>query len=99
MGYGENEAVKVPAFTGHSFTGEAHRNLYSRGSALFVINLDTAVQEVPFPANIDVCDIAKHKELMKQYGLGPSSGIVTSLNLCFQIWSGDDIYWEGPEHV
>ena len=39
------------------------------------------MQEVPFPANIGICDVAKYKELMKQYGLGPSGGTVTSLNL------------------
>lgn len=46
-----------------------------------MINLDPAVHEVPFPANIDIRDTVKYKEVMKQYGLGPNGGIVTSLNL------------------
>lgn len=29
----------------------------------------------------DICDTVKYKEVMKQYGLGPNGGIVTSLNL------------------
>jgi GTPase SAR1 family protein len=43
--------------------------------------LDPAVFEVPYPANIDIRDTVKYKEVMKQYGLGPNGGIVTSLNL------------------
>ena len=29
----------------------------------------------------DICDTVNYKEVMKQYGLGPNGGIVTSLNL------------------
>ncbi|CAB3365596.1 Hypothetical predicted protein [Cloeon dipterum] len=47
----------------------------------YVINLDPACHEVPYPANIDIRDSVKYKEVMKQYGLGPNGGIVTSLNL------------------
>uniref|UniRef100_A0A3Q1MHU4 GPN-loop GTPase n=1 Tax=Bos taurus TaxID=9913 RepID=A0A3Q1MHU4_BOVIN len=43
--------------------------LHSQGCPPYVINLDPAVHEVPFPANIG------------EYGLGPNGGIVTSLNL------------------
>uniref|UniRef100_F6ZUF6 GPN-loop GTPase n=3 Tax=Monodelphis domestica TaxID=13616 RepID=F6ZUF6_MONDO len=55
--------------------------LHGLGSPPYVINLDPAVHEVPFPANIDIRDTVKYKEVMKQYGLGPNGGIVTSLNL------------------
>uniref|UniRef100_A0A8D0DSD5 GPN-loop GTPase n=1 Tax=Salvator merianae TaxID=96440 RepID=A0A8D0DSD5_SALMN len=47
----------------------------------YLINLDPAVHALPFPANIDIRDTVKYKEVMKQYGLGPNGGIVTSLNL------------------
>nr|XP_060640084.1 GPN-loop GTPase 1 [Anolis sagrei ordinatus] len=47
----------------------------------YIINLDPAVHTLPFPANIDIRDTVKYKEVMKQYGLGPNGGIVTSLNL------------------
>uniref|UniRef100_A0A670I7V1 GPN-loop GTPase 1 n=1 Tax=Podarcis muralis TaxID=64176 RepID=A0A670I7V1_PODMU len=56
-------------------------HLHSRGCPPYVINLDPAVHELPFPANIDIRDTVKYKEVMKQYGLGPNGGIVTSLNL------------------
>ena len=47
----------------------------------YVVNLDPACMEVPFPANVDVRDTVNYKEVMKQYGLGPNGAIVTSLNL------------------
>ncbi|XP_069461537.1 GPN-loop GTPase 1 [Ambystoma mexicanum] len=55
--------------------------LHSKDSPPYVINLDPAVHQIPFPANIDIRDTVKYKEVMKQYGLGPNGGIVTSLNL------------------
>jgi len=47
----------------------------------YVINLDPAVSEVPYPCNIDIQDTINYKEVMKQYGLGPNGAIMTSLNL------------------
>lgn len=69
----------------------------------YLINLDPACRDVPYPANIgnsyfskgidvflyiklsytflDIRDTINYKEVMKQYGLGPNGGIVTSLNL------------------
>ena len=56
-------------------------HLHSKKKPPYVVNLDPACSEVPFPANIDVRDTVNYKEVMKQYGLGPNGGIVTSLNL------------------
>ncbi|XP_032675414.1 GPN-loop GTPase 1 [Odontomachus brunneus] len=47
----------------------------------YVINLDPACKEVPYPANIDIRDTVNYKEVMKQYNLGPNGAIVTTLNL------------------
>ncbi|XP_043215877.1 GPN-loop GTPase 1-like [Amphibalanus amphitrite] len=55
--------------------------LYEKKPAPYVINLDPACAEMPYPANIDIRDTVKYKDVMKQYGLGPNGGIVTSLNL------------------
>ncbi|KAM9316317.1 GPN-loop GTPase 1 [Gastrophryne carolinensis] len=55
--------------------------LHEKHSPPYIINLDPAVHEIPFPANIDIRDTVKYKEVMKQYGLGPNGGIVTALNL------------------
>ena len=55
--------------------------MYARKETPYVVNLDPAVKEVPYPANIDIRDSVNYKEVMKQYKLGPNGGIVTSLNL------------------
>ncbi|XP_059612517.1 GPN-loop GTPase 1 [Phlebotomus argentipes] len=47
----------------------------------YVINLDPACKEVPYPVNIDVRDTVNYKAVMKEYKLGPNGGIVTALNL------------------
>ena len=47
----------------------------------YVVNLDPAVMTLPFGANIDICDTVQYKDVMKEYGLGPNGGILTSLNL------------------
>ena len=46
-----------------------------------MINLDPACLEVPYPANVDIRDTVKYKEVMKSYSLGPNGAIITSLNL------------------
>jgi len=56
-------------------------SLHMKKKRPYVMNLDPAVLEVPYPANIDIRDTVKYKEVMKQYSLGPNGGIVTSLNL------------------
>ncbi|AWP01116.1 putative GPN-loop GTPase 1 [Scophthalmus maximus] len=64
-----------------TFVQRLTAHLHNRKTPPYVINLDPAVHEVPFPANIDIRDTVNYKEVMKQYGLGPNGGIVTSLNL------------------
>jgi len=63
-----------------SFVFKLVSRLYNLGKP-YVVNLDPACKEVPYPANIDVRDTVNYKEVMKQYNLGPNGGIVTSLNL------------------
>ena len=55
--------------------------LHMKKKRPYVMNLDPAVLEVPYPCNIDIRDTVKYKEVMKQYSLGPNGAIVTSLNL------------------
>jgi len=47
----------------------------------YFVNLDPAVKETFFEANIDIRDNVNYKEVMKQYNLGPNGAITTSLNL------------------
>ncbi|XP_022696239.1 GPN-loop GTPase 1-like [Varroa jacobsoni] len=56
-------------------------HLYAQKRRPYVINLDPACHEVPYPVNVDIRDTVKYKEVMKQYKLGPNGAIVTSLNL------------------
>lgn len=58
-----------------------HSQTKDKRKVPYVVNLDPACMEVPYPANIDIRDTVNYKEVMKQYGLGPNGGIVTSLNL------------------
>jgi len=64
-----------------TFVQRLTSDLYRRKTAPYVVNLDPACREVPYPANIDIRDTVNYKEVMKQYNLGPNGGIVTSLNL------------------
>ncbi|KAM9408113.1 GPN-loop GTPase 1 [Pholidichthys leucotaenia] len=64
-----------------TFVQRLTAHLHSLRDPPYVINLDPAVHEVPFPTNIDIRDTVNYKEVMKQYSLGPNGGIVTALNL------------------
>lgn len=76
--------VLVIGMAGAGKTTLMHRmNLHMQetGKRGYYLNLDPAVRDVPFAANIDIRDTVNYKEVMKQYGLGPNGGILTSLNL------------------
>ena len=64
-----------------SFVQRIHAHLHQKERPTYLVNLDPAVYQVPFDPNIDIRDTVNYKEVMKQYGLGPNGGIVTSLNL------------------
>lgn len=64
-----------------TFVQQLTSNLYKQPQPPYVINLDPACLEVPYPANVDIRDTVKYKEVMKKYELGPNGGIITSLNL------------------
>lgn len=56
-------------------------HLHGQQDPPYVINLDPAVLNTPFEANIDIRDSVNYEEVMKQYNLGPNGGILTALNL------------------
>ncbi|CAB3979887.1 GPN-loop GTPase 1 [Paramuricea clavata] len=64
-----------------TFVQRINAHLHAKKTPPYVVNLDPAVYEVPYPANIDIRDTIKYKEVMKQYNMGPNGGIMTSLNM------------------
>ncbi|ORZ17650.1 hypothetical protein BCR42DRAFT_325798 [Absidia repens] len=64
-----------------TFMQRINAHLHSKKTPPYVLNLDPAVGNLPFTANIDIRDTVNYKEVMKQYNLGPNGGILTSLNL------------------
>jgi hypothetical protein len=46
---------------------------------VYIVNLDPAMMTLSFGANIDIYDTVRSMDVMKQYGLGPNGGILTSL--------------------
>ncbi|KAJ8878362.1 hypothetical protein PR048_018939 [Dryococelus australis] len=64
-----------------TFVQRLASHLFSEGRIPYVINLDPACHDVPYPANVDIRDTVNYKEVMRQYKLGPNGGIVTALNL------------------
>lgn len=76
--------VLVIGMAGSGKTTVMHRlnlHLNENNKKGYFVNLDPAVRNVPFNANIDIRDTVNYKEVMKQYGLGPNGAILTSLNL------------------
>lgn len=47
----------------------------------YVINLDPAVMNLPFGANIDIRDTIQYKDVMKQCDIRANGAILTSFNL------------------
>jgi len=64
-----------------SFIQRVNSYIHSNGKAGYLLNLDPAVSQVLFGANIDIRDTVNYKQVMKEYNLGPNGGILTSLNL------------------
>lgn len=76
--------IIVVGMAGTGKTTFLHRLVYHTQSSNirgYVINLDPAVMNLPYGANIDIRDTVRYKEVMKTYNLGPNGGILTSLNL------------------
>lgn len=55
--------------------------LQSKKEPPYMVNLDPAVTNLQYDPNIDIRDSVNYKKVMKDYGLGPNGGIMTSLNL------------------
>merc|ERR1719217_1795169 len=76
--------IIVLGMAGSGKTRFVHRlvtHLAMQQKKVYAVNLDPAVQLVPYPVNIDIRDTVKYKQVMKHFQLGPNGAIMTSLNL------------------
>lgn len=76
--------ILVIGMAGTGKTTLVHRlqhHATARGLRSYFINLDPAVSDVPYDANIDIRDTVSYGEVMRQYRLGPNGAIMTALNL------------------
>ena len=66
-----------------TFMGGLIDYLKSKGEEelLYSLNLDPAVQFLPYVPDNDIRSKVNYKDVMKKYGLGPNGAIMTSLNL------------------
>ncbi|KAJ1908302.1 GPN-loop GTPase 1 [Tieghemiomyces parasiticus] len=64
-----------------TFLQRLNSHLRTQKHVPYVLNLDPAVNKLPFGANIDIRDTIDYKQVMKDYTLGPNGAILTSLNL------------------
>lgn len=64
-----------------TFVQKLAEYLYDHDSPGYLINLDPACHDIPYPAHIDIRDTINYKKVMKDYELGPNGAIITSLNL------------------
>ena len=55
--------------------------LVSNSQFPYLVNLDPAVQFLPYTPDFDIRKHVDYKKTMKDYKLGPNGGIMTSLNL------------------
>ena len=68
----ENKRPKTVIIMGMAGSGKTTlmrrlcSHLHELKIPLYAMNLDPAVLQVPFPANIDIRDTIKYKEVMKQ---------------------------------
>ena len=62
-----------------------------KGKKTYNINLDPAVFEVNFPANIDIRDSVKYKNIMKTYKLGKGGNELNSVVVDRTEWSHFDM--------
>lgn len=64
-----------------TFVEKLSEYLHEEDNPPYLINLDPACRDTPYPANVDIRDAINYKRVMKDYELGPNGAIITSLNL------------------
>jgi GTPase SAR1 family protein len=64
-----------------TFVKKLEEEIVKNQKEAYIINMDPAVHDCLYEANLDIRDTIKYKEVMIANGLGPNGAIMTCLNL------------------
>lgn len=64
-----------------TFVRKLEEHLTSLNKESYIINMDPAVINTVYEANMDIRDTINYKEMMKSHNLGPNGSIMTCLNI------------------
>eukprot|EP00340_Litonotus_pictus_P013200 CAMPEP_0170539788 /NCGR_PEP_ID=MMETSP0209-20121228/104206_1 /TAXON_ID=665100 ORGANISM="Litonotus pictus, Strain P1" /NCGR_SAMPLE_ID=MMETSP0209 /ASSEMBLY_ACC=CAM_ASM_000301 /LENGTH=251 /DNA_ID=CAMNT_0010841919 /DNA_START=144 /DNA_END=899 /DNA_ORIENTATION=+ len=64
-----------------TFVSKLEEEILNKDQESYIINLDPAVHDTIYEANMDIRDTINYKDVMKTHNLGPNGSIMTSLNL------------------
>ncbi|MFX0084142.1 MAG: ATP/GTP-binding protein [Candidatus Hodarchaeota archaeon] len=62
-------------------TDSLQRFLLTKGASFTTINLDPAVQHIPYQADIDIRDYIDYNRLVDEYQLGPNGAMIAAADL------------------
>jgi|LauGreDrversion4_2_1035121.scaffolds.fasta_scaffold714827_2 GTPase SAR1 family protein len=64
-----------------TFVKKLEEHLNENEKESYIINMDPAVINTFYEANMDIRDTINYKEMMKSHNLGPNGSIMTCLNI------------------
>ncbi|RKO94844.1 GPN-loop GTPase, partial [Blyttiomyces helicus] len=64
-----------------SFVAKFGEHLQKQGKTIYLINLDPAVENLPFEPKLDIRDTIDYKGIMKDLVLGPNGAIMACMNI------------------
>ncbi|MFX0152356.1 MAG: ATP/GTP-binding protein [Candidatus Hodarchaeota archaeon] len=62
-------------------TASLQRHLTNKGASLTIVNLDPAVQHIPYQADVDIRDYIDFNQLIDEYQLGPNGAMIAATDL------------------
>lgn len=77
-----------------SLTSMLHTYLVSHQLDAAIVNLDPAVEELPYDPDIDVRDYVDARDVMRRTGLGPNGALIASIDMLLaNIQEIQDLVW------
>jgi GTPase SAR1 family protein len=62
-------------------TAHLKENAVDRGKRVYLVNLDPAVESVPYVVNLDIRDTVNYRRIMQDRKIGPNGAIILALNM------------------